>query len=72
MQPRKTAPSVTDTIGNFFELTPAIYSYTFSDDAVTVDLVTSESAASVLSVNDAASDAILAIWPLRHRRYSTT
>ena len=57
----KTPPSVTDTIGNFFELTPAIYSYTFSDDAVTVDLVTSESAASVLSVNDAASDAILAI-----------
>ena len=57
----RTAPDVTDTIGNFFELTPAIYSYTFSDDAVTVDLVTSESAASVLSTSDTTSDAILAI-----------
>ena len=57
----RTAPNVTDTIGNFFELTPTIYSYTFSDDAVTVDLVTSESTASVLSTSDITSDAILAI-----------
>ena len=57
----RTAPDVTDTIGNFFELTPAIYSYTFSDDAVTVDLVTSESADSTLSTSDVTSDAILAI-----------
>ena len=57
----RTASDVTDTIGNFFELTPAIYSYTFSDDAVTVDLVTSESTASVLSTSDITSDAILAI-----------
>jgi len=57
----KTAPQVTDTIGNFFDLTPAIYSYTFLDDAVTVDLVTSESAAAPRSTSNAASDAILAI-----------
>ena len=57
----QTAPQVTDTIGNFFDLTPAIYNYTFSDDAVTVDLVTSESAVAPRSTSDVASDAILAI-----------
>ena len=57
----QTAPQVTDTVGNFFDLTPAIYNYTFSDDAVTVDLVTSESAVAPRSTSDAASDAILAI-----------
>ena len=57
----QTAQNVTDTIANFFDLTPKIYSFTFSDDDVTVDLVTNEIAASTLSTTDSASDAILAI-----------
>ena len=58
---QKTPPEVTDSIGNFFDLSPAIYSYSFTADNVTVDLVTNESAASTLSASDVASDAILAI-----------
>jgi len=58
---QQTPSDVTDTVGNFFDLSPAIYSYSFSDDNVTVDLVTSESAASTLSASDGASDAILAV-----------
>ena len=54
-------PEATDTIGNFFDLSPKIYSYSFTTDNVTVDLVTNESAASTLSAADATSDAILAI-----------
>ncbi|MEK9877212.1 MAG: Ig-like domain-containing protein, partial [Betaproteobacteria bacterium] len=61
---QQTPSDVTDTVGNFFNLSPAIYSYSFSDDNVTVDLVTNESAASTLSSSDAASDAILAIQTL--------
>ena len=58
---QQTPSDVTDTIRNFFDLSPAIYSYSFSDDNVTVDLVTNESAESTLSSSDLASDAILAI-----------
>ena len=58
---QQTPPDVTDTIGNFFDLSPAIYSYSFTNDNVTVDLVTNESAESTLSSSDLASDAILAI-----------
>ena len=58
---QKTPPEVTDSIGNFFDLSPAIYSYSFTSDNVTVDLVTNEAAASNLSSSDVASDAILAI-----------
>ena len=58
---QKTPPEVTDSIGNFFDLSPAIYSYSFTADNVTVDLVTNEAAASNLSSSDVASDAILAI-----------
>ena len=58
---QKTPPEVTDSIGNFFDLSPAIYSYSFTADNVTVDLVTNEAAASTLSSSDVASDAILAI-----------
>ena len=58
---QQTPADVTDTVGNFFDLSPAIYSYSFTADNVTVDLVTNESAASTLSASDATSDAILAI-----------
>ena len=54
-------PEVEDRIGNFFGLTPSAYSYTFADDQVTLDLVTSEASASNLSSSDSASDAIFAI-----------
>ena len=58
---QQTPSDVTDTVGNFFDLSPAIYSYSFTTDNVTVDLVINESAASFLSSSDVASDAILAI-----------
>ena len=58
---QKTPPEVTDSIGNFFGLSPAIFSYSFTTDNVTVDLVTNASSASTLSASDLASDAILAI-----------
>ena len=54
-------PEAENTISNFFDLAPAIYSHTFTTDRVTIDLVTDESTASTLSSSNAASDAILAI-----------
>jgi len=54
-------PEAENTISNFFDLVPAIYSHTFTADRVTIDLVTDESTASTLSSSNAASDAILAI-----------
>ena len=39
---QQTPADVTDTVGNFFDLSPAIYSYSFTTDNVTVDLVTNE------------------------------
>ena len=59
----QTPPEVTDAITNFFDLTPSIYDYTFTDTGVTVDLVTDSTTASTLSASDLASDAILAIQP---------
>ncbi|MCH1448330.1 MAG: cadherin-like domain-containing protein, partial [Candidatus Nanopelagicales bacterium] len=57
----QTAPQVTDTITDFFALTPALYSYTFSTDNVSVDLVTSATASSTLASAGSPGDAILAI-----------
>jgi len=54
-------PEAENTISNFFNLVPSIYSHTFTADRVTIDLVTDESTASTLSSSNAASDAILAI-----------